>query len=78
MSTSVVLSMFAGICVGLVAAVTALVLGWGWLIAIVLYCVCGSVTLVLFAVAAVVISLRAPRDLGAAAGSTPGSVLALS
>lgn len=77
MNTSLILSMFAAISVGLIAAGTALAVGWGWLIAIALYCACGTLALVVCAVVAVVIALRPPRHMDMPVSSTPGSSLIL-
>ncbi len=62
MNQGLVIFMLLGIVGGLAAAVTALFLGWGWLVAIVLYCLVGAVTLVTAAAVAVIVVMRPARD----------------
>ncbi len=75
MNPNLTISMFAGILGGIGAAVTALVMGWGWLAAIGLYCVVGAVTLVLSAMIAVAVASRRGDDACAPSPSTPGAGL---
>lgn len=75
MNTGLVISMLAGISGGLVAGGTALMLEWGWLIAIALYGLCGTLTLVVSAVAAAVLSLRRSCPMDAPVRSAPASIL---
>ena len=61
MNQGLVIFMLLGIAGGIVGAVTALILGWGWLLAILIYCLTGSVILVGGVSVAVVLTVRPAR-----------------
>lgn len=62
MDRGLIIFMLLGIIGGFAAAVTAIVMGWGWIIAFLLYCLTGATVVVTAAIVATAVTMRPTRN----------------